>query len=209
MRKTMRSLLGLSLALSCAVLLWAADTQTGKPDKQQRKDAINRALAAKDFDKALNLLEKLNNDKQATGEEKIKSLFVQFQIQAKQKHDGAKVSALAKKISETMCGCEATQNYLAWTILDTPGLQNRDLDLALDLAKKAAQISKNEDCQILDTLARAHFEKGEVDKAIEVQTMAVDKCPLKKTLDKYKAAKNTKSARKASAGARQVAAAGN
>jgi tetratricopeptide (TPR) repeat protein len=203
----MRSLFGVSLALSCAVLLWAADTQTGntKPDKQQRNKAINDALVAKNFDKALGLLEKMGNDKQATCDEKFLSLYYQFKIQAEQKHDGVKASALAKKVSETMCGCQTTLNYLAWTILDTPDLQNRDLDLALDLAKKAAQICKSEDCQILDTLARAYFEKGDLDKAIEVQTMAVEKCPLKKTLEKYKA---TKSARKSNSGKRQVAAAG-
>ena len=91
-----------------------------------------------------------------------------------------------------MSGSYKTLNDLAWTMLDTPGLQNRDLDLALDLAKKAAQISKNEDCQILDTLARAYFEKGNLDKAIEVQTLAVEKSPLTKTLKKYKALKTAK-----------------
>jgi tetratricopeptide (TPR) repeat protein len=194
MRKAMWSVFGLLFAFGCAALLWAADTQSdqGKSEKQQRKDAINRALAAKDYDKALPLLEAMANDKESACDEKFKALYLQFEIQAKQKHDGVKVAALAKKISETMCGCQMTQNYLAWTILDTPGLQNRDLDLALDLAKKAADISKSEDCQILDTLARAYFEKGDLDKAVEVQTMAVEKCPLKKTLDKYKAAKSAK-----------------
>ena len=150
MRKAMRTILGLLLAVSCAVLLWAAETQTGngKPDKQQRREAINRALAAKDFDRALVLLEGLANDKQATADEKCRALYFEFGLQTSLKHDGAKASALAKKISQTMCGCEKTLNYLAWTMLDTPGLQNRDLDLALDLAQKAAQISKHEDCQI-------------------------------------------------------------
>jgi tetratricopeptide (TPR) repeat protein len=188
----MWSMFGLLLVLSCAVLLWAAEAQPdqAKPDKQQRRAAIKQAIAAKDFDKALGLLEEMGNGKHATPEEKFLSLYYQFDIQAKQKHDGAKACPLAKKISEMMGGCQMTLNYLAWTILDTPGLQNRDLDLALEIAKKAAEVCKNEDCEILDTLARAYFEKGDLDKAIEVQTMAVEKCPLKKTLDKYKAKKS-------------------
>jgi tetratricopeptide (TPR) repeat protein len=183
-------MLGLLAVISCVA--WAGTGTTepqAKPEKQRRGEAIKQAIAAKDFDKALTLLEKMGNDKDATPEEQFMSIYYQFDIQAKHKHDGAKACPLAKKISEMMGGCQITLNYLAWTILDTPNLQNRDLNLALELAKKAAEISKNEDCTILDTLARAYFEKGDLDKAIEVQAMAVEKCPLKKTLDKYKAKK--------------------
>ena len=84
----------------------------------------------------------MGNAKDATCEEKFTAIYYQFDIQAKQKHDGAKACPLAKKISEAMCGCHITLNYLAWTILDTPGLQNRDLDLALEFAEKAAEISQ-------------------------------------------------------------------
>jgi tetratricopeptide (TPR) repeat protein len=190
MRTTMWSVCGVFVVLLSAALA-AAEPSSGqpKPEKQQRRDAIKQALAAKDFDKALTLLEAMGNDKDATPQEKYLSLYYQFDLQAKQKHDGAKACPLAKKLGETMCGCHMTLNYLAWTILDTPELKNRDLDLALDFAKKAADLTKHEDCTILDTLARAYFEKGDFDKAVEVQTQALEKCEMAKTLAKYKAKK--------------------
>ena len=50
----------------------------------------------------------------------------------------------------------------------------------------------HDDGAILDTLARAYFEKGDVAKAIELQTKAVEKSDerlkeeLQATLDRYK-----------------------
>ena len=76
--------------------------------------------------------------------------------------------------------------------------------MALALAKQAAELSKEEDGAILDTLARAYFEKGNLDKAIENQAKAVEKsennqelpddmkAQVKETLEKYKAKKSEK-----------------
>jgi hypothetical protein len=187
--RTIWSVGGVVMVLWCAAAM-SAEPAAGqvKPEKERRA-AIKQAMAAKDFDKALGLLEEMGNDKDATPQEKYLSLYYQFDIQAKQKHDGAKAGAVAKKLAELVSGCHMTLNYLAWTILDTPGLNNRDLDLALDFAQKAADLTKHEDCAILDTLARAYFEKGDLDKAIQIQTQAVEKCEMAKTLAKYKAKK--------------------
>jgi tetratricopeptide (TPR) repeat protein len=191
MRTTIWSVLGVFVVLLCSSAVLAAEPASGqpKPEKQQRREAIKQAMAAKDFDKALVLLEEMGNDKDAAPQERYVSLHYQFDIQAKQKHDGTKACPMAKKLGEMMCGCHMTLNYLAWTILDTPEMKNRDLDLALDFAKKAADLTKHEDCAILDTLARAYFEKGDLDKAIEIQAQALEKCEMAKTLAKYKAKK--------------------
>jgi thiol-disulfide isomerase/thioredoxin len=91
------------------------------------------------------------------------------------------------------------QNKIAWTIVDpNGGVEKKDLALAEQCAKRAAELTKNKDAAILDTLARVHFVKGEVDKAIEVQTTAVGladeqmKADLQAALDEYKAAKTKK-----------------
>jgi tetratricopeptide (TPR) repeat protein len=88
---------------------------------------------------------------------------------------------------------------MAWTILDEDGIVNRDLDLALTLAQRADEAAKHENPTILDTLARAYFEKGDVNKAIETQTRAVAllddksdpglKRDLNAALQRYKSAK--------------------
>jgi tetratricopeptide (TPR) repeat protein len=67
-------------------------------------------------------------------------------------------------------------NELAWLIVDPEGrVKSRDLDFAFEAATKAVELSKGEDGAILDTLARVHYWKGELDKAIEIQEKAVEK----------------------------------
>ena len=81
-----------------------------------------------------------------------------------------------------------------WKIVD-PELAwgTLDLDLAMRAAEKAVAFTMEKDPAILDTLARVHFLKGDVKKAIEHQTKAVDvatgamKESLQKALDEYKA----------------------
>ncbi len=85
-------------------------------------------------------------------------------------------------------------NEVAWLIVD-PDMQieNRDLDLAMTAATKAVELSKGENGSILDTLARVCFWKGDLPKAIEIQTKAVEKADgnevgqLQETLDEYMA----------------------
>ncbi len=99
--------------------------------------------------------------------------------------------ATAGKIAEDPKASAQMLNAIAWTILDKPGLAKRDFDLALKLAEKADAATQGADPAILDTLARANFEKGNVDKAIEIQTKAIDKAPeemkkdLQASLKKY------------------------
>lgn len=86
-------------------------------------------------------------------------------------------------------------NRMAWIILDDPGVEKRDYDMALKLARRANEIQKAKDPDVMDTLARAYFDKGEVDKAIEWQSRAVEqakpdaKARMTQTLEKYKAKK--------------------
>jgi len=73
-------------------------------------------------------------------------------------------------------------NNMAWGIVENKAdaLKSPDYDTAIALAEKAATITKNEDPTVLDTLAYAHFKKGNVDKAIEIQAKAIallDKMP--------------------------------
>ncbi|HRJ49560.1 MAG: redoxin family protein [Phycisphaeraceae bacterium] len=89
-------------------------------------------------------------------------------------------------------------NALAWTIVDHPKLQNPDFDLAISLAERAVELTNSKDGMVMDTLAVAHFKKGHVDKAIELQTKAIalvgdmdadTAAELKQRLEEFKAAK--------------------
>lgn len=93
-------------------------------------------------------------------------------------------------------GDASTLNGLAWSIVD-PGapLATRDLDLALRAAEAAHEFTKGQDAGILDTLARVHFLRGKVDKAIELQSRAIEradesmKSNLAATLKEYRKAR--------------------
>lgn len=87
-------------------------------------------------------------------------------------------------------------NEIAWTIVDPANdLKDRDVGLAMNAAEKAVELTKGEDGAILDTLARCYHWKGEIKKAIEIQTKAVEKAvdnpemlgELQRVLDSYKA----------------------
>ncbi len=87
-------------------------------------------------------------------------------------------------------------NGIAWSIVDPRAtLSTRDLDLALRAATHANRLTGDKDPSMLDTLARTHFARGEIDRAIEIQTQAVElaseplKSSLTPSLDEYKKAK--------------------
>jgi hypothetical protein len=204
MRKEISSILAVLTILAVAGVAWAEEPKADPAKKasveerqKQRKKAVGAAVLAKDFDKALALLDEMTGDKEISDNDRFEAGCAQFLILATGKKDGAKACPLAKKLSEQKKNDASVLNELAWIILDTAGLKNRDLDVAMTIAQQAAEASKHEDPAILDTLARAHFEKGELNKAIEFQTKAVeksassDKVPddikaqIRETLEKY------------------------
>lgn len=84
-------------------------------------------------------------------------------------------------------------NDIAWTIVDPQGdVEKKDLELALKAATKADEFSGGKEAAIIDTLARVYFTRGDIRKAIELQTRAVElaegrmKEELQKALDEYK-----------------------
>lgn len=90
-------------------------------------------------------------------------------------------------------------NLIAWVMVDPEvPFEKPDLDVALKAALRANDIVKGNRSDILDTLARVYFKRGDVAKAIEIQTLAVEKAagPEKananKTLSQYKAKQTEK-----------------
>ena len=67
-----------------------------------------------------------------------------------------------------------TLNAFAWNMLDGTPPELQDLDMALEVATRACELTSNEDPMTLDTLARAYWELGEKYKAIAWQQKAVE-----------------------------------
>jgi S1-C subfamily serine protease len=84
-------------------------------------------------------------------------------------------------------------NLVASTMVDADSpFPNPDLDVALNAALDATKLTHAQDAQMLDTLARVYFLKGDLPNAIQTQTKAVkmahdnEKDAMARTLKDYK-----------------------
>ncbi len=83
---------------------------------------------------------------------------------------------------------------IAWAIATTE-IDGLDLNLALKAATRANELRNGEHADTLDTLAKVHFQRGDIAKAIEFQERAVELETdaqrlghFKRTLSEYRAA---------------------
>ncbi len=87
------------------------------------------------------------------------------------------------------------QNELAWQIATREGIESRDLNLAEKIARRGNETTKGENAEILDTLARVLFLKGQSGPAIDFEEKAVKfaegrrKMQFEKNLQTYRAGK--------------------
>jgi thiol-disulfide isomerase/thioredoxin len=85
---------------------------------------------------------------------------------------------IAEEILRNQGDDAMAMNQLAWLIVDPQGgVAEPNLEIAMRAAKRACELSKNEDGSMIDTLARVHFAKGDVARAIELQKQALAKAP--------------------------------
>jgi tetratricopeptide (TPR) repeat protein len=93
-------------------------------------------------------------------------------------------------------------------LLDPPARQHTDWDVALAIARRAADLRKNEDPSTLSVLAQAYYRKGDFAKAIETGELAVKKAEadpsfpagsrtyIKRSLESYRIAQSKAAATK-------------
>ena len=103
--------------------------------------------------------------------------------------------ALGKKLVAEYPSDIATLRSLARTTLNSPFVQTRDLDFAMQTALAADALGKNEDARAAEVVAFAYFSKGDREHALENQERAIrlqtDAVLLKQyhtSLEKYKTA---------------------
>ena len=65
-------------------------------------------------------------------------------------------------------------NEIAWTIVQAPNLENRDLGVAMKACERAEALTGGVQCSVLDTKARVHFMRGELAQAVELQERALE-----------------------------------
>lgn len=126
-------------------------------------------------------------------------VYRRFQLMAFELKEPAAAYAFARAhIEGSQKDNAPVLNAIAWSILDDPGLETRDVALALQAAQRAAVLTEQKDASVLDTLARALFDSGNTDQAVQTQTRALEiatdpdfKAQLKQRLEQY-TLKNTR-----------------
>jgi len=110
------------------------------------------------------------------------------------KGDLAGILATRRKAAEALAGSATGLNELAWDLVTEEKLELRDPGLALKCAEESVRLSKRKDAAALDTLARAWYELGMVEKAVELQkeslaaaSNADERTQIKEALEYYEA----------------------
>lgn len=170
----------------------AAEAEKENQSQAQLNDigqALNRAMQAKDWDAASAQVDRAAKLLPAEQQDNLDMVRMAILFG---KEDYSAAYKLVSKISDAHTDSAGLQNQLAWQILTDKSIKQRDLDLAQKLAQRANDASGGKDPQILDTLARASFMKGNKEAAITIQEKAVNlaegdvKTELQKNLDSYR-----------------------
>lgn len=99
---------------------------------------------------------------------------------------------LARDLASKLKNHPEISNNIAWAILTEDSIKHKDLEFALTVAKQAVEDSNWKAPHIIDTYARALFDNGKKQEAIEAQEKAItaagenDKPQLERTLKAYR-----------------------
>ena len=159
-------------------------------EKRMRRD-LRHATRAEQWDKALEMLDTAAAD----DPDNPRHLRKQFDILATGKKDREAALACAQAFMKDAGGNANALNSLAWELLTADRYEGRYNDLAAVMAEKACEVTDYRSWAILDTLALAKFETGDVERAIELQKKAIafprgDRKDTRKRLARYEAAKS-------------------
>jgi thiol-disulfide isomerase/thioredoxin len=123
----------------------------------------------------------------------LNRLFSEY-VRAANGNDAARTKAAAAKLESFETKDAQALNSVAWALLTNESIKNRDVKLALKIAKAANDAAEGKNPHILDTYARALFDDGQKAEAAKVQKQAVEltsdpdeKAELEATLKKYSA----------------------
>ena len=159
---------------------------------QPLMDKANKAYMAGDFETVVTTLEELI-DLDPDGYQQFRLQI--FAIILQKIKDEPRAYTYAKKMmAEHWSEDSDALGAVAWIIVDTADLENRDLQLALGAAMAANKLTGDKDPMLLDTLAAVYFHMGQFDKAVTAQRQAIANADpqtaeqLQASLDKFIAA---------------------
>ncbi len=132
--------------------------------------AMDTANKEKDWPTKLDLLsEAIETDPDNTG---LK--FQMFSLLVTRFDRPSQTYALGHEIAKENWDNANSLNGIAWMIAGSDDVKSPNLDFALKMAIRANELTDSNDAAILDTLARVHYEKGNLEKAVKWQRKAAD-----------------------------------
>lgn len=156
----------------------AALAATAKKSKElemrgaKLQEELNRAAEAKDWEAAIKSLD----DMLAIDAEKFGgAAAAKYQILVTEVKDVTRADAWAQDALDKTCKDSADALHaIAWAMVDPESkVEKPNAELATKLAARASELAKDKDANILDTLARTWFLRGDFQKAVEIQRKAV------------------------------------
>jgi thiol-disulfide isomerase/thioredoxin len=156
--------------------------------------AFQKAAGAKDWDKAEASLKDMENAvDDDDGRTEVDMVRLRLNLV---KGDMAGAETVAKRLGEKQSDNAGFHNAVAWQLATHDNASKSLLEVAQKEADRANEIAKGKDADVLDTLARVQFIRGEKEAAAATEQKAVDaaedaktKTNYRKTLDSYKAGK--------------------
>ena len=152
--------------------------------REQANALLGRAMRNKDWDAALAALEPILTEFPSDpGANQMKMRILQLAGRTEE------LQQLQTEMVDTLWEDALQLNAIAWNI--ATGEEPRDLQVALRAAQRANELTEASNGAILDTLARVHYELGDLETAISLQKQALEANPemaqIKDTLQDYEA----------------------
>lgn len=164
-------------------------------EETARLEAAARAIAPADVDFDTLVQQIRESAGQRKEADQIQTVVSEYFQAVGMDGDEAKAAGLAVEIIKQDIQDPDLLNEIAWAILTSSDVRDRDLSLATRLAKKAMDASGEKRGDILDTYARALFDSGSIAEAVEFQKKAAAAAPndpeIAAALERYLAASPT------------------
>jgi len=174
----------------------AADYAQKKEQEEKYETAFQefqKAAKGKEWDKAESFLQQMEKSTDEDGRTEVEMVRLKMNLM---KGDTVTAEAVAKRLGEKQPENAAFHGAIAWQLATIEGASKSLLEVAEKEANRANEIAKGKDADVLDTLARVQFVKGDKEagvateqKAVEAAEDAKAKANYKKTLDSYKSGK--------------------
>ena len=162
--------------------------------KNQLRQAVARDQEEKveEFSKKLKELDPSVNVQDLRDEVAMQKAAGEYFQAVSDDNSSADLKKLGEELAPKLKNHPEVANNVAWLILTGDEVKRRDSEFALTVAKQAVEDSKWKAPHIIDTYARALFDNGKKQEAIEAQEKALaaagesDKAQYERTLKAYR-----------------------